>query len=103
MVEAQWSQMDQSNPRTFLNALNCIKHSLHAWSRRTFGMIPKEIGKLRQQILDLERNVSLVDQLKACYSKLQQLTDVENEYWHQRTLQLVEEWGSEYFIFPPSH
>lgn len=80
-----WIQIAHPTPRLFLSALTTLKASLQKWSRHTFEVIPKEIGRLRKQIIDLERDGGPTTQLTSYYRKLQELTVAEGDYWQQRS------------------
>lgn len=85
LVEEHWNMLAQPPPKTILRALNNMKTSLHTWSLRTFGVIPNELGKLRHKLIALEREGGPNDHIQVFYRKLQELTEVENDYWQQRS------------------
>lgn len=57
----------------------------HEWSSKTFGIIPKELKHVRQQLLRLEETGAPEAEIRVVYARLQELTDVENGYWRQRS------------------
>lgn len=81
LVEMNWATMEHPTPREFMHALHTLKKTLRRWSHHTFGVIPKEIGNLRRQIVHLENTGGTVNQIDSHYRKLQDLTVAEGYYW----------------------
>lgn len=85
LIKEPWTLRDQATPQLLLHALAKLTTSLRRWSSRKFGVIPKEVSKLRRRLLTLESVGGNDEQIQLCYNKLQELTNAENEYWQQRS------------------
>lgn len=68
-----------------MSKMEDLKLDMQAWSSQHFGNIPKAIKTLQVKILRLEGQVSAEQELDSLKMKLQELMEVENGYWKQRS------------------
>lgn len=55
-----WSISDRATPKNVMESLKNLKGPLLVWSKKVFGVIPKEIKKLRQLILKLRKTRGII-------------------------------------------
>lgn len=62
-----------------------LKLQLYSWSSKKFGNVPMEIKKVYDKLNQLEGDENRYDEFRQYHLHLQELLDVDNEFWKQRS------------------
>lgn len=84
IIQDHWSNFRWTSPQDFRVSLSDLQSNLKQWSQRTFGKIPKEINRLRTELLQLEEFGAPDNRIQQLHHKLERLLAANNAYWQQR-------------------